>query len=161
MERTIGSKGVALLQCVNPRKDKWRVRWDVQEIEDGQNATYLETEYDHKPSPAEIKTLLTQWHNRQCDEKIISGYEWRGMAVWLSAENQFNYKAAYDLAMQTEGKSLPVKFKFGTDESPEYHTFNDMSELIDFYVGAISHVNRTLEECWAAKEAIDLAQYKV
>ena len=40
------------------------------------------------------------------------------MPVWLSSENQFNYKAAYDLAVQTGGATLPVTFKFGTDEVP-------------------------------------------
>ena len=43
------------------------------------------------------------WYNKQTDEKILSGFVWKGMKVWLSAENQFNYKAAFDLAMQTAG----------------------------------------------------------
>jgi hypothetical protein len=40
------------------------------------------------------------------------------MPVWLSTENQFNYKAAFDLATQTGGKSLPVTFKFGSTNNP-------------------------------------------
>lgn len=28
--------------------------------------------------------------------------------MWLSQENQYDYKAAYDLAFQTDGKTLPV-----------------------------------------------------
>ena len=41
--------------------------------------------------------------NDERDEKIVSGFVWRDMQVWLSSENQFNYKAAYDLAVQTKG----------------------------------------------------------
>ena len=48
--------------------------------------------------------------------------------VWLSTENQYNYKAAYDLAVQTGGETLPVTFKFGSDEQPEYHTFEKLDE---------------------------------
>ena len=29
--RIQGSAGVAPIECVNPRKDKWRVRWDIEE----------------------------------------------------------------------------------------------------------------------------------
>ena len=30
MKRVEGSSGVSLFECVNPVKNKWRVRWDVQ-----------------------------------------------------------------------------------------------------------------------------------
>ena len=30
------------------------------------------------------------------------------MNIWLSSENQFNYKVAYDLALQTNGANLPI-----------------------------------------------------
>lgn len=33
MKRVEGSAGVSLLECVNPVKNKWRVRWDVQPSE--------------------------------------------------------------------------------------------------------------------------------
>jgi hypothetical protein len=59
------------------------------------------------------------------------------MPVWLSSENQFNYKAAYDLAVQTGGATLPVTFKFGTDEVPQYREFVTLEELTDFYTKAM------------------------
>ena len=30
MNRVNGAQGVKLLECTNPVKGKWRVRWDVQ-----------------------------------------------------------------------------------------------------------------------------------
>ena len=38
---------------------------------------------------------------------------WNNKRIWLSSENQFNYKVAYDLALQTNGANLPIIFKFG------------------------------------------------
>lgn len=68
--------------------------------------------------------------------------------MWLSQENQYDYKAAYDLAFQTDGKTLPVSFKFGTDESPVYHTFEMFDELADFYTKAVKHIQEMLENGW-------------
>lgn len=103
------------------------------------------------------------------DERILTEYTWRvpkvggepeDVSVWLSSENQFNYKAAFDLAVQTEGASLPVVFKFGTTENPVYHTFEQLSELKDFYVGAIAFINNTLNDGWQFKDSIDWTPYE-
>lgn len=105
MKRAQGSLEVKLLECVNPIKNKWRVRWDVQEHDDG-TADYMEAELTHKPTDEEIKDLVRKWYNQQTDAAILSGFSYEGAPVWLSQENQYNYKAAYDLAVQTDGKTL-------------------------------------------------------
>ena len=125
MRRVEGSAGVSLMECTNPVKDKWRIRWDVQEKEDG-SASYMEEEFNHKPTGEEIRTLVMSWYNRQTDAAILSGFTYKGAPVWLSTENQYNYKVAYDLAVQTGGETLPVTFKFGSDEQPEYYTFTQL-----------------------------------
>ena len=85
-----------------------------------------ETGYDYrqrfnsKPTANDVEEIIKAHINSLTDAKILSGFSWRGMPVWLSQENQFNYKVAYDLAVQTEGANLPVKFKFGTDDNPQY-----------------------------------------
>lgn len=158
MKRVQGSATVKLLECVNPVKNKWRVRWDVQ-TEDGGLASYMEEEFAYRPAEEEIKALIISWQNEQTDEKILKGFVYQGEEVWLSPENQFNYKAAYDLAVQTEGKTLPVTFKFGTDEEPIYHEFATLEELADFYTKAMNHVQTSLEEGWKKKENINLTAY--
>lgn len=160
MRRVTGNKGVLPIECVNPKKDKWRIRWDVQEHEDD-SADYMEEEFDHKPTDEEIKAIVVVWYNRQTDQAILSGFEYEGNLVWLSSENQFNYKAAYDLAVQTSGATLPVTFKFGTDEQPVYRVFDTLEELTDFYVSAIRYVQETLEAGWKRKNAFDLELYKL
>lgn len=96
MRRVEGSAGVSLMECTNPVKDKWRIRWDVQEKENG-SASYMEEEFGHKPTDEEIRTLVMSWYNSQTDAAILSGFAYNGAPVWLSTENQYNYKAAYDL----------------------------------------------------------------
>ena len=158
MKRAQGSAEVKLLECVNPVKNKWRVRWDVQEREDG-SADYMEAELTHKPTDEEIKDLVRTWYNEQTDATILSGFSYGNAKVWLSQENQYNYKMAYDLAVQTDGKTLPVTFKFGTDETPVYRTFDTLDELTDFYTKMVAYIQTTLADGWKKKDALDLSKY--
>ena len=98
--------------------------------------------------------------NTDIDRQILSGFVWNNMSVWLSSENQFNYKAAFDLAMQTDGATLPVTFKFGTTEAPVYHEFTTVSELTDFYTAAMAHVNTVLKAGWMEKDSFDWSPYE-
>lgn len=159
MKRVQGNAGVRLLECINPVKGKWRVRWDVQEQENGA-ANYMEAEFEHRPSEEEIRTIVTNWHNARTDEAILFGFSYEDTPVWLSQENQFNYKAVYDLAVQSGGKNLPVTFKFGTDTEPVYRTFSTLDELTDFYTQAITHIQDALAEGWKKKDAFDAERYR-
>lgn len=120
--------------------------------------TYRER-FNHKPTIEEIKDIIIDQINRNVEEKILCGLVWKDMPIWLSAENQFNYKAAYDLAVQTNGTSLPVKFKFGTDETPVYHTFNSLEELHEFYISSISFIQQVLNDGWNEKDNLDLSVF--
>ena len=124
-------------------------------------ATWMEEMVRFKPSLEYIKNLILTWYNQQIDKKILSGFKWNDMPVWLSHENQFNYKAAYDLAVQTGGANLPVTFKFGTTYEPVYHTFTTLEELNGFYLSAMKYINDTLAEGWKEKDAIDWSEYEL
>lgn len=160
MKRIEGTAGVKLIECMNPIKNTWRVRWDVNEHEDG-SADYMEENFLGKPSDEVIRTVVMDWYNERINEAILSGFIYENMPVWLSTENQFNYKAAYDLAVQTAGATLPVTFKFGTDDEPKYRKFTTLEELTDFYSKAMQYVQNTLVEGWKKKDAFNLDQYKV
>ena len=157
--KAAGGAGVKLLERTSPARDKWRVRWDVTPDGSG-NATWMEAELEHRPTAGKIRMLICGWINERTEEKIRTGFEYGGHPVWLSTENQANYKAAHDLAVQTGGKSLPVTFKFGTDEEPFYKTFETVEELTDFYTKALGHVQECLEEGWRKKDAIDWSLYE-
>lgn len=160
MKRVEGNAGVRLLECTSPARNKWRVRWDVQESENG-TASYMEEEFGHKPTDDEIRSTVISWYNGQTDEAILSGFSYGDVPVWLSSENQFNYKSAYDLAVQTGGATLPVTFKFGTGTEPVYHTFDTLEELTDFYTAAMKHIQSALADGWQKKDAFDLDLYRV
>ena len=42
-----------------------------------------------------VKDKVNKFINEKTDWKIKSGFTWKDYKVWLSSENQFNYKAAY------------------------------------------------------------------
>lgn len=125
---------------------------DSEEAEIGYN--YRQT-FRYKPTPDECAKIIKATINKATEQTILNGFVWRDMPVWLSAENQFDYKTAYDLAVQTSGETLPVRFKFGTDENPQYFVFDNMEEFSDFYRSAVRFVNETLTKGWAEKDWID------
>ena len=125
-----------------------------------QLGTWTEALVPFKPSLEQLKKLVLDAINKEVDEKILSGFVWKDMHVWLSTENQFNYKAAYDLAVMSQGQSLPVTFKFGTTESPMYYTFETLDGISDFYISAMAYINSTLAEGWKLKDSIDWSVYE-
>ena len=126
-----------------------------EEEQDGEMVGYSWQHTWHTPpSNQEVVDLIVSAINTHTDERILSGYVWKGVNVWLSQENQFNFKAAYDVAVQANGAILPITFKLGErDGAPVYHTFNDMTEFAGFYTGAIAFIQNTLAEGWAEKDA--------
>lgn len=123
---------------------------------------YLPKKQTSSLTLADIKTAIIADINQRTDAKILSGLVWNGNPVWLSQENQFNFKAAYDLAVQTDGSTLPVTFKLGeqADGTPVYHTFADMADAQDFYTTAVNHIHQTVAEGWQEKDAIDWQPYE-
>lgn len=163
MKREHGPTSTPKAECINKRLNKWRVRCDFVEetTEEGSiRVSFEETEFLHKPTIEEVKNYVLGVENHKIDNLILSNFEWNGMKVWLSSENQFNYKAAYDLAIQTDGASLPVKFKFGTSDNPVYYTFTTKEEISDFYSSAITFINKTLEEGWKKKDSLNWSEYE-
>lgn len=140
-------------------RNKWLLYYGYYETEGGSAYEYRHT-FDHKPSLDEIKAVVIKQINADTDQRILSGFVWNDKPVWLSTENQFNYKAAYDIAVQTGGATLPVKFKFGTDNEAIYHKFETLEELSDFYIKCLAYVQQVLAECWDEKEDIDWSVYE-
>ena len=129
--------------------------------EDG-NGYNFRKNYDHKPTKTELKEDITQLIDGITDSKILQGFRWNEVSVYLSTENQMNFKAAFDLNMQTGGLMLPVKFKLGEDADGNavYHTFENMEDFMDFYTSAVSYINQCLSEGWAEKDSLDMSSYE-
>lgn len=113
--------------------------------------------YDHKPSIDELRKDIESLINQETDFAIVNGFVWNDISVYLSTENQINFKAAYDLAMQSGGTTLPVKFKLGenTEGVPVYHTFQTLEEFSDFYTKAFAYIAQCLDNGWTEKDNVD------
>ena len=122
--------------------------------ESEESGYYWRKDYGYKPIESELKEDIVEHINNLTDAKILTGFTYEGSLVYLSAENQFNYKAAFDLCMLTDGSNLPVTFKFGQEDAPKYRQFNTKEELREFYLLAVSFVSKTLAEGWAEKDMI-------
>lgn len=159
MEKINGSPDVQLLECTNPVRGYWRIRFDVQIKADG-SADYYEHRFFAKPQLEVIKSVITEFINEQTNATILSGLKYENQLVWLSAENQANYKAAYDLAVQTQGESLPYKVKLGGEDAPVYREFTSLQDFKAFYLSVQKHINDTINDGWKRKDAIDWSKYQ-
>lgn len=131
---------------------------DSQDAESGYNCR---KDYDHIPTIEEVKADIEALINAHTDATILTGFSWNGKPVYLSSENQFNFKAAYDLAFQTDGANLPAKFKLGEDAegNPVYHTFTKTEVLADFVMRTFAYINNALKEGWQEKDSIDYSVF--
>lgn len=163
------------VQCINPTKNRWMVRWDYQVVENDDtknpdeedpdvpkviNVQFGEALFEHKPELLEIKDIVLKYYNDLIDLDIYN-FQWNGHNVYLSVENQENFKAAYMFAKDTGGATLPVTFKFGDQYNPDYYQFNTVEELTEFYYAAYQHICNALMRGWMKKDTIDWSEYEI
>lgn len=158
MTRREGGKGVALVELASKRKQTYIVRTDLQpyQTEEAEGVTFIEHRFDYKPSIEEVKEFVLGVINRQTDEKILSGFVWKGQSVWLSAESQRNFSAAQRMG------AVPATFKIWEqlDGTAVYHTFETKAELDDFYSQAFAYIQHCLQEGWQKKDGFDFGDYE-
>lgn len=158
MRRVKGHTGVPLLECTNPVKGKWRVRWDVQGHDDG-TADYMEMEFSHKPSEEEIRETITAYINGQTDAAILRGFAWKGQAVYLSTENQLNFAS-----IERNGRiSYPLTVKVNETEQgeSEYATFERKEDFTAFSQAASLYIIETVQNGWRRKDGLKMEDYRM
>lgn len=164
------------LHCINRAKNLWQLIWGCQEVQDEESEDvsyeYNEVVFDHKPTLQEIKDVILGEIDTQTDAKILCGYEWtvlhgpdegKTVKVWLSDENQRNFKAMHDAAvMYPQEADWPIEYKVSEteDKTPINEYFDNIQELAAFYLGGIGYIDRCLKEGWQRKDAIDWEPYK-
>lgn len=109
-------------------------------------------DYDHRPTMAEVKTDIEELINEQVQERIRTGMEYETMPVWLSEENQLNFRSV---------PRVPVRFKLGeySDGKPAYRVFETREELADFNEAIANHIAQCLNAGWDEKDAVDYSAY--
>lgn len=140
------------------------LRFDIEETENGWECDEVVLNH-HEPNLdfSEIKKAVLDYINAKTDERILSGFVWNGVNVWLSSENQRNFSEAQRVALMTNGQSLPVTFKLGEDADgqPVYHEFTTTEELTGFYLSAVAFIQQCLGEGWQQKDNIDWSKYEL
>ena len=140
------------------------VNYDRQTV-DEINSTWHEVSFSKNhgdlPNFEDLKKAILEDINKDTDYKILTGFTWNNIHVYLSIENQRNFSEAYHMA-QSSSSILPITFKLGEDENeePVYYTFTTVEELTSFYTQAFAYINQCLNEGWQRKDAIDWEPYK-
>jgi len=110
-------------------------------------------DYDHKPTMAEIKADIEALIDSITHDEILTGFEWEGKPVWLSTENQINFRS---------GVTVPVRFKLGDDEDGNhvYHEFTSQNKLNAFCKAVANYVAEKLNDGWNQKDSVDYSVYE-
>lgn len=142
------------------------IGYNLTPVGDGEHYTWNEIYLYKKQHPTltmeDVKQLITEDINAMTKEKILSGFEWNGIKVWLSDANQRNFSDAQRIAVQTEGESLPVRFKLGETSEGEaiYHTFETLRDINNFYLAMVQYIQECLTNGWAMKDGMVWGTYE-
>lgn len=120
----------------------------------------VQTILPYKPTIDQIKVVVVDWYKTMTDNEVLQGFEWKGLFVNLTNEDKLNYKVLYDIAYQTQGKSLPTTIKFGTDTEPQFHEFTTLEEFTEFYLTTLKFVEGVYQKWWTARASIDWSKYE-
>ena len=70
----------------------WLVRWDFQPKPNAAGVYWYEEEsYNFIPTIDDIYKTIVEWHNKQTNGIIQNRFTWKGIDVFLSDENKFNF----------------------------------------------------------------------
>lgn len=105
MKRVEGTSGVSLLECVNPFKNKWAVRVDVQIIHGRENEVgYMEEIVDHEPSLDEIKGILLAGIDYFDSSPEVNSFTVNGFPMWL--DKQTRTSLSYTISVEEQVRNL-------------------------------------------------------
>lgn len=137
-------------------KKEYLIVWDVV---DGDEPSY-EAIKVLNPTPASIKALIIEYYNERCREEILRGLTFEDNLVWLSQENQLNYRASWDFAKDVQ-EYIPIKVKLGTDEEPVYRVF-ETKEDFEIFISAVHyHIQGTIQKYWDLKDSVNWDEYVI
>ena len=141
--------------------------------EDGDKAEWYQLDFYKKqgrPSFEQAKKAIEDDINSRVDDAILCGYPWtilhgddagKAVKVWLSKENQNNFKAKYDLHFTNpEALTFPTIYKVAEkDGDAVFEEFHSFEELEQFYLGGLAYIEQCYQGGWAEKKSIDWTPY--
>ena len=180
MFRNIGKKE-DYAEITHFGNDFYRVEWDyepikinsygsedsdVETIDDDTYASWMQETFKRKPELDEIKSMVFSYFDEKTENKIINGFEWTGrngevVKLFLTHENRHIYKDEYELAVQTNGSSLPFTFGYGDDSEPLYYEITTVEEFSNFYSSITNYIDTCTSEGESEKDGIDWSKYQI
>lgn len=135
--------------------------------QDGESGFDYRHTFSHKPTKNELMQVINDHIDSITDERILWGYPWtvqhgpdagKNVKVWLSKENQSNFKAKHDAALVYPDKvKFPMTYKISEDDDKKaiYEVFESIEELATFYLGGLAYIEECYNAGWAEKDAVD------
>lgn len=158
MLKKVEDRKMGGLLLADPYKDIW-----VCEITCSNNDTHylFNKEYRGKPTIETVSDDVLNELNSECEKEIRECFKYNEFSVWLSLENQQNYKMLYDYFAKNSAK-LPLKVKLYDENGiGEYEEFASFADYEVFYFSTIEHINQTLSKYWQIKDSIDWSVYEI
>ena len=95
-----------------------------------------------------LRMVYTDHFNAICDDKILTGFYFKGMNLWLTTETQTNLSTDFlASAIFPENTTYPKTYNF----SGKLYSLNNFNELAELFNAAKDWKTQCLRECWDNK----------
>lgn len=147
-------------KTINYVNNKYVISWGLEQINDD---TYRWKYFimNTKPSVDEIKATIETYINDNTKHIIETSFYWNNMNIYLSLENQIDYKLLFDITMIKEGSNLPEKLKFKINGEKIYYDIDTIDEFKDFMISMNNHIRVCLDKGNNLKDSINYEEYKI
>lgn len=149
------SEALMPVECINPRRCRYAVRWNHHKEEEGWFA--FETVFDHAPTVDEIRAVINGHIDELTQKEIINGFSWNGRPVRLTDTAQRNFLfAVYSLNHTGEIDRAPFVGLLEADTDAAA-----ADELGDMVAAMWEHIKKHRAEGQSLKDAVDYSVYEL
>lgn len=147
---------LAPIECINPRRDRWAVRWNHRNDEE-RGWLAMEMITDGRPTTDEIREAIAEYYDAQTQNRIVNTFFWKGKKVRLTDTAQRNFLfAVYSLDRTGEIDRAPF---IGLLEADTDAAAAD--ELGDMVAAMWTHIKECRTAGIEAKNAVDYSLYEL
>jgi hypothetical protein len=160
MNTTIGNINDFKPISYNSKTKKYIVSWGLINV-GGDNYQWNYKIFNSKPSINVIKDTINSSINQNTKQYIENNFKWNGMSIYLSIENQIDYKLLLDTTILLEGTNLPEEVKFKVNGENIYYSFETIDDMKDFIIAMNNHIRRYIAEGNKAKDEVNYDEYVI